>query len=49
MHLEQLRPELFLVRHFSLSDLVANRKAVEHLATAVDPMLPYLEFALDLP
>jgi hypothetical protein len=49
MHLEQLRPELFLVRHFSLSDLVANRKAVEHLAAAVDPMLPYLEFALDLP
>jgi hypothetical protein len=43
-----LRPELFLVRHFSLSELVGNPKVVDLVAGAAAPMLPYLRFALDL-
>jgi hypothetical protein len=43
-----LRPEVFLVRHFRLSELVGNTGVVELVATAAGSMLGYLQFALDL-
>jgi hypothetical protein len=43
----QLRPEIFLVRKFKLSELVGNSEVVDMVASAAAPMLSYLEFALD--
>jgi hypothetical protein len=43
-----LRPEIFLVRHFSLSELVGKSDVVARVAAAAQPMLPYLEYALAL-
>jgi hypothetical protein len=43
-----LRPEMFLIRHFQLSELVGNSKVVELVATAARSMLGYLRFALEL-
>jgi hypothetical protein len=48
LQLSELRPELFLVRHFSLSELVGNSNIVSDVAAAAKPMLPYLRFALTL-
>jgi hypothetical protein len=46
--MSDLRPELFLVRQFTLSELVGNSNIVDDVAAAAKPMLPYLRFALDL-
>ncbi|MHB8843995.1 MAG: hypothetical protein ACYC7L_04540 [Nitrospirota bacterium] len=43
----ELRPEIFLVRKFKLSELVGNSKVVDMVVSAAAPMLKYLEFALD--
>jgi hypothetical protein len=43
-----LRPEIFLVRNFNLSELVGNSKVVNTVAAAATPMLRYLDFALRL-
>ncbi len=43
-----LRPEVFLVRHFALNELVGRADVVDFVAEAARPMLPYLAFALDL-
>jgi hypothetical protein len=44
----ELRPEIFLVRRFPLSELVGNSEVVSLVASAAEPMLRYLEFALEL-
>lgn len=41
-----LRPEIFLVRHFSLSELLGKTDAVAHVASAAKQMVPYLRWAL---
>lgn len=44
----RLRPEIFLVRHFGLSQLVGKSDVVSQLAASAEPMLPYLEYALQV-
>ncbi len=44
----RLRPEMFLVRSFGISELVGDSDVVTRLASAAAPMLRYLDFALDL-
>jgi hypothetical protein len=41
-----LRPEIFLVRHFPLSEIVGKEGVVGLVARAVEPMMPYFNFAL---
>lgn len=48
LEMNELRPELFLVRQFTLSELVGNSNIVKDVAAAAKPMLPYLRFALTL-
>jgi len=43
-----LRPELFVIREFPLSQLVGNRDVVRLVASAALKMLKYVRFALDL-
>jgi hypothetical protein len=43
-----LRPEIFLVRHFQLSEVVGNSRVVETVAQAAESMLGYFQFALDV-
>jgi hypothetical protein len=44
----KLRPEIFLVRHFPLSEVVGNSRVVETVANAAERMLGYFQFALDV-
>ena len=43
-----LRPEIFLFRHFRLSEVVGNSKIVQDVAHAAESMLGYFTFALDV-
>lgn len=43
-----LRPEVFVIRQFDLSELIGQRDVVERVAEAAERMLPYLSFALNL-
>ena len=45
---QQLRPEICLVRRFGLTECVGNSNVVAMVASAAEPMLDYLEFALDV-
>jgi hypothetical protein len=44
----KLRPEIFLVRHFRLSELVGKSQVVDLVSSAAESMLDYLDFAIDL-
>ncbi len=43
-----LRPEIFLVRHFRLSEVVGKSTVVATVANAAESMLGYFAFALDV-
>lgn len=43
-----MRPEVFLVRIFPLSELLGKSDAVERVAAAAKQMIPYLRWALDV-
>lgn len=43
-----LRPEIFLVRNFSLSELLGKTDTVALVTDAAKSMLPYVKFALDV-
>jgi hypothetical protein len=45
---DTFRPEVFLVADFPLSDVVERSNAVDMLASAVTPMIPYYRFAFNL-
>ncbi len=48
LRMHQLRPEIFLVRNFRLSEMVGNSDVVNMVASAAAPMMKYLDFALKL-
>lgn len=43
-----LRPEISLVRHFQLSEVVGNSRVVETVSQAAECMLEYFQFALEV-
>jgi hypothetical protein len=46
--MKNLRPEIFLIRHFQLSEVVGNSDVVAQVSDAAEQMLGYLNFALDV-
>ncbi len=46
LKMKALRPEVFLVRNFALSELMGKSDAVEQVAAAAKKMVPYLRWAL---
>lgn len=44
----ELRPEIFVVRNFRLSELVGKNDVVDLIASAAEDMYPYLDYASEL-
>lgn len=45
---KKLRPEIFLVRSFGISELLGEAETIELVADAAESMLPYVKYALDV-